>query len=58
MGAAGHEAGGREKHPGNVFNYAQHRLTLSFFTKNKEAFFREGLLKLKKRFSELVNNYK
>ena len=50
--------GGREKHPGNVFNYAQHRLTLAFFTKNKEAFFREGLLKLKKSFSELVNNYK
>ena len=40
MGAAGHEAEeGREKLPGNVFNYAQHRLLFLLHTKNKEAFF-------------------
>ena len=41
LGAAGHEAEeGREKLPGNVFNYAQHRLLfLLHITKNKEAFF-------------------
>ena len=37
-GSRGQE--GREKHPGNVFNYAEHRLLfLLLHTKNKEAFF-------------------
>ena len=40
LGAAGHEAEeGREKLPGNVFNYAQQRLLFFLHTKNKEAFF-------------------